>query len=143
MRVYVNSCKLRFPFPLHSNRREPSVKKSKLLKALQQEILWRDFDYFVDEPPSIAQGGRGLVVASAGRRPYSVVRNPIYLGMFGAAPRANYAAQPPFAPAITTAVTQSEMAGSPHGTSLPSRVHRLSVRPWHQLGRTPFAYFAY
>jgi hypothetical protein len=67
------------------------VKKSELLKALQQEILWRDFDYFVDEPPSIAQGGRGLVVPSAGRRPYSVVRNPIYLGMFGAAPRATYA----------------------------------------------------
>src|SRR5260221_2724971 len=70
-------------------------------------------------------------------------RNPIYLGMFSAAPRFNYAAQSPLAPPITTAVTQSEMAGSPHGTSLPSRVHRLSARPWHQLGRTPFAYFAY
>jgi hypothetical protein len=38
-------------------------------------------------------------------------RNPIYLGMFSAAPRFNYAAQSPFAPAITTAVTQSEMVG--------------------------------
>jgi hypothetical protein len=38
------------------------VKKSELLKALQQEILRHDFDYFIDGPPSIAQGGRGIVV---------------------------------------------------------------------------------
>jgi len=38
------------------------VKKSDLLRALQKEILRHDFDYFVDEPPSIAQGGRGVVV---------------------------------------------------------------------------------
>jgi hypothetical protein len=38
------------------------VQKSVLLKALQQEILRHDFSYFVDEPPSIAQGGKGVVV---------------------------------------------------------------------------------
>jgi hypothetical protein len=41
---------------------EPSVQKSALLKALQQEILRHDFSYFVDEPPAIAQGGKGVVV---------------------------------------------------------------------------------
>jgi hypothetical protein len=38
------------------------VQKSELLRALQQEILWHDFDCFVDNPPSIAQGGNGVVV---------------------------------------------------------------------------------
>ncbi len=38
------------------------MQKSVLLKALQQEILRHDFDCFVDEPPSVAQGGRGVVV---------------------------------------------------------------------------------
>jgi hypothetical protein len=38
------------------------VKKSELLRALQQEILRHDFSYFVHEPPSIAQGGKGVVV---------------------------------------------------------------------------------
>jgi hypothetical protein len=38
------------------------VQKSVLLKAFQQEILRHDFSYFVDEPPSIAQGGKGVVV---------------------------------------------------------------------------------
>jgi hypothetical protein len=38
------------------------VKKSDLLRALQQEIRRHDFNYFVDQPPSIAQGGRGVVV---------------------------------------------------------------------------------
>ncbi len=38
------------------------MQKSVLLRALQQEILRHDFSYFVDEPPSIAQGGRGVVV---------------------------------------------------------------------------------
>jgi hypothetical protein len=38
------------------------VKKSELLRALQQEIRRHDFNYFVDQPPSIAQGGRGVVV---------------------------------------------------------------------------------
>jgi hypothetical protein len=38
------------------------MQKSVLLKALQQEILRHDFSYFVDEPPSMAQGGKGVVV---------------------------------------------------------------------------------
>jgi hypothetical protein len=38
------------------------VKKSVLFRALQQEIRRHDFNYFVHEPPSIAQGGRGVVV---------------------------------------------------------------------------------
>ncbi len=38
------------------------MKKSDLLRALQKEILRHDFDCFVDEPPSVAQGGRGVVV---------------------------------------------------------------------------------
>jgi hypothetical protein len=38
------------------------VQKSALLRALQQEILRHDFSYFVDEPPSIAQHGKGVVV---------------------------------------------------------------------------------
>jgi hypothetical protein len=38
------------------------VKKSVLLRALQQEIRRHDFNYFVDSPPSVAQGGKGVVV---------------------------------------------------------------------------------
>jgi hypothetical protein len=37
--------------------------KSDLLRAIQQEIYQHDFSHFVDEPPSIAQGGRGVVVS--------------------------------------------------------------------------------
>lgn len=36
--------------------------KSKLLQAIQTEIRRHNWDTFVDEPPSIAQGGRGVVV---------------------------------------------------------------------------------
>lgn len=35
--------------------------KQELLRALQRELLRHQFDTFVDEPPSIAQGGRGVV----------------------------------------------------------------------------------
>lgn len=38
------------------------MKKSELLRVLQQEILRHDFGYFVDQPPSIAQGGKGFIV---------------------------------------------------------------------------------
>ena len=36
--------------------------KQELLRLLQLEIRNNSFDTFVDEPPSIAQGGRGVVV---------------------------------------------------------------------------------
>jgi hypothetical protein len=36
--------------------------KSDLLRAIQQEIHRHDFSHFVDNPPSVAQGGRGVVV---------------------------------------------------------------------------------
>jgi hypothetical protein len=36
--------------------------KSELLLALQQQIRRHGFDYFIDEPPSMAQGGRGVCV---------------------------------------------------------------------------------
>ena len=38
------------------------MQKSVLLRALQQEIHRHDFSYFVDQPPSVAQGGNGVVV---------------------------------------------------------------------------------
>ncbi len=34
------------------------MQKSVLLRALQQEIHRHDFNYFVDQPPSVAQGGK-------------------------------------------------------------------------------------
>ncbi len=38
------------------------MQKSVLLRAPQQEIRRHDFSHFVDRPPSIAQGGTGVVV---------------------------------------------------------------------------------
>ncbi len=38
------------------------MQKSALLRALQLEIRRHDFNYFFDEPPSVAQGWRGVVV---------------------------------------------------------------------------------
>lgn len=38
------------------------MQKSVLLRALQQEIRRHDFNYSVHEAPSIAQGGKGVVV---------------------------------------------------------------------------------
>jgi hypothetical protein len=40
-----------------------TVQKSILLAAIQKEIQRHDLSYFVDEPPSVAQGGKGVVVA--------------------------------------------------------------------------------
>ena len=37
--------------------------KSKLLDAIQKEIYRHDFGTYVDNPPSVAQGGKGVVVA--------------------------------------------------------------------------------
>jgi hypothetical protein len=39
------------------------VRKSLLLAAIQKEIHRHDLSYFVDEPPSVAQGGKGVVVS--------------------------------------------------------------------------------
>jgi hypothetical protein len=38
------------------------MKKSDLIAAIQKEILRHDFDTYVDEPPSVARGGKGVVV---------------------------------------------------------------------------------
>jgi hypothetical protein len=38
------------------------VQKSVLLAAIQKEIQRHDLSYFVDEPPAVAQGGKGVVV---------------------------------------------------------------------------------
>jgi hypothetical protein len=39
------------------------VQKSLLLAAIQKEIHRHGFSYFIDEPPSVAQGGKGVVVS--------------------------------------------------------------------------------
>jgi hypothetical protein len=36
--------------------------KTELLRAIQQEIHRHDFSHFVENPPSVAQGGKGVVV---------------------------------------------------------------------------------
>lgn len=36
--------------------------KSDLYRVLRAELHRHDFSHFVDEPPAIAQGGRGVVV---------------------------------------------------------------------------------
>jgi len=38
------------------------MRKSTLLRALQTEIHRHAFDTFVDNPPSVGQGGKGVVV---------------------------------------------------------------------------------
>jgi hypothetical protein len=48
--------------PLHIIR-STTVQKSVLLAAIQKEIHRHDLSYFVDEPPSVAQGGKGVVVS--------------------------------------------------------------------------------
>ena len=36
--------------------------KSQIISAAQAELQRHSFDTFVDDPPSVAQGGRGVVV---------------------------------------------------------------------------------
>lgn len=36
--------------------------KSELLRAIRQEIQRHDFSHFIDVPPMVAQGGKGIVV---------------------------------------------------------------------------------
>jgi hypothetical protein len=38
------------------------MQKSDLLRAIQQEIRRHDFSHFVNNPPSVAHGGDGIVV---------------------------------------------------------------------------------
>jgi hypothetical protein len=40
--------------------------KSELLRAIQQEIQRHDFSHFVENPPSVAEGGRSYVSVVAG-----------------------------------------------------------------------------
>jgi hypothetical protein len=49
------------PASLHTNQ-ESTVQKSVLLRELQKEIQRHDLSTFVDEPPSAAQGGKGVTV---------------------------------------------------------------------------------
>jgi len=39
------------------------MQKSELLAAIQQEIKRHSWDHFIDQPPSVAQGGNGVVVS--------------------------------------------------------------------------------
>ena len=41
------------------------MQKSALLAAIQREIYRHDFGTYVVDPPTIAQGGRGIVVADS------------------------------------------------------------------------------
>ena len=56
-----DSARIVLPFLSESNS-EISVLKSELLAATQREIQSHDFTHFVDEPPSVAEGGKGVVV---------------------------------------------------------------------------------
>jgi hypothetical protein len=38
------------------------MQKSALLAAIQREIHQHDFSTFVEQPPSLAQGGKGVVI---------------------------------------------------------------------------------
>jgi hypothetical protein len=38
------------------------MKKTELLRELQTEIKRHTFDYFVENPPAMADGGHGVVV---------------------------------------------------------------------------------
>jgi hypothetical protein len=45
----------------HYRPRETTVNKFALRTAIQHEIRQNDFSPFIDEPPSVAQGGKGVV----------------------------------------------------------------------------------
>jgi len=49
-------------FLTNLTRSESPMQKSALLAAIQQEIKRHSWDYFIDQPPSVAQGGNGVVV---------------------------------------------------------------------------------
>jgi hypothetical protein len=58
----LEAVKIEFPLPLPKPLLESEMRKSELLSAIQNEIYRHDFSQFVDEPPSVAQGGKGVVV---------------------------------------------------------------------------------
>jgi hypothetical protein len=54
--------------------------KSELLHAIEQELQRHDFATFVDEPPAIAQGGKGVVVPGCPRCKVRFGTMPQFLG---------------------------------------------------------------
>ena len=44
------------------------MRKSELIAAIQKEILRHDFGTYVENPPSVAQGGGGVVVPGCATR---------------------------------------------------------------------------
>jgi len=53
--------------------------KTALLKALQTEIKRHDFDTFIDNPPSMAQGGKGVCVSGCPRCKKQIYTIPQFL----------------------------------------------------------------
>jgi hypothetical protein len=77
--------------PLFYDRR---MTKPELLRALQTEIHRHTFDYYVENPPSMAEGGKGVVVPGcpACRRRNAVTQNAFRSGLVrGAFPPATNA----------------------------------------------------
>jgi hypothetical protein len=52
---------------LSESKPESLMLKSELLAAIQREIQSHDFSHFVDEPPSLSDGGKGVVVPGCPR----------------------------------------------------------------------------
>jgi len=61
-RRLVARVKLRIPSVSSALKLESACAESIELTAMQKKIHRDDFSYFVDEPPSVAQGGKGVVV---------------------------------------------------------------------------------
>jgi hypothetical protein len=59
------------------------MKKTELLRALQTEIRRHSFDTFVDQPPSIAQGGSGVGYTRMSEMPEAIVHDGELHGSLG------------------------------------------------------------
>jgi hypothetical protein len=57
----IGEAKANISYPFFSCGKLP-CSRSELLSLLQREIRRHDFSYFIENPPSIAQGGRGVCV---------------------------------------------------------------------------------
>jgi len=55
---------------------ERIMQKLVLRRALQQEIRRHDLNYFIHEPPSIAQGGTGVFVPGCPEHAYLALLQP-------------------------------------------------------------------